>query len=186
MTVRDRASRFTLRGLLLTVLLLPLHPSTAAATAPPPYEGELGVCNGLSRETSLGASVSQAVEKLLRGFGASEPDLLGSIYRTAIENAIELCGQPAAEVLAGAVRAGVPVDIIVTGALDAGVSASETRGLLREAGVAPALLAAAVTEAQRYGDDKGPLFPSVTELSSGLGGPFSNPLVNPPGSQFVP
>lgn len=185
MRVRDRAQRSSLRGLLLAVLLLPLHPSSTAAV-PPPFEGELGVCSALTREVALRANLAEAVEKVLRGYGSSDPELLASIYRAALKNAITLCRRPASEVVDGALRARVPVDVIVAGALDAGMTPFEARGLLLAAGVPPAVLAAAVTEAQRRAGRHGPVLPNVIDLQGGLGGPFSSPLVQPPTSQFVP
>lgn len=178
----NRARRSLLRVLFLAVPLVLFHRFDVSAVVPPPYEGELGVCNGLERELALGAGVATAFEKLLRGFGADDVDRLGSIHRTAVKNAIVLCRHPPEDVLAGAVRAGVPIEVIVAGALDAGLTVFQTRNHLLAAGVAPAVLAAAVSESRRYAGDAGPLLPSGVELHGGLGGP----LVQPPTSQFVP
>ena len=68
--------------------LLILSSGTAFAHVPPLFEGELNVCQTIEQSTVLGTPPMEALTAFFQNQQSNDPEVLQSIRRTIIRNAI--------------------------------------------------------------------------------------------------
>jgi hypothetical protein len=126
-----------------------LPPSGAVVQVPPLFKSKSYVCDAIHERRASGQTLTQALTSFIRGHQSNDPELLQSMQRTIIHNAIAVCRLDATIVMAAAYSAGIPPELIVFAALAAGVDKSEIEIILVRLGVDLKTVADAMDEARR-------------------------------------
>jgi hypothetical protein len=127
---------------LIAFLLLIAVP--ASAELPPLYEGEIGVCNAVERDRLKGETLEDALKSLLNSIQTNDPEVLGSMRRTILHNAIRICNYDPVTVIAAAYEAGLSLELVVGAAIGAGINKAVVAVTLNNLGVDPQTVASAI------------------------------------------
>ena len=110
----------------------------------PLLEGDLDTCNRIEQGYAEGKTMEEALVSYIQNFDSSDSELLYSIQRTILYNAIVGCEQPPEIVIRAGFSSGLPLDMIVQIALVAGVKEFVIKAALFNLDVEPYLVANAL------------------------------------------
>jgi len=138
---------------------------------PPPYTGELNVCNRVAASVKEGKSVESALMDLFLVYSDQPTQLYRSIQRSIIHNAIQVCHFEGTEVISAALRVDMNLSLLVLSLIDAGVNPQSIRDALQQAGLdRPRIdeaLELAGREAQNPSSDYTSALPAPFEIYDG-------------------
>ena len=137
-----RRLRFTL--FLTIVPFLVLLSSTAFAQLQPFFEDELEICDRVEQARAEGQTLKEALTSLIQSFQSNDPNVLNSIRRDILTNAILVCRYDAATVIEAAFQAEIPIELVIEVAVAAGVEESVITATLSGLGVDSDMMASVI------------------------------------------
>ena len=133
-------------GALSLIAFLLLIATPAMAEVPPLFEGEIGVCNAVERDRLQGETMKDALKSLVNSMQTNDPEILGSMRRTIIHNAIRICKYDPAIVIAAVYEADLPLDLIIGAGVGAKVGKAVIVNTLVDLGVQPEAIASVLDQ----------------------------------------
>jgi len=108
---------------------------TFAQHFPPPYKGELNVCQRVETSLKEGKSVESALVDLFLVYSDQPTQLYRSIQRAIVHDAVQACHFEGTEVIGSALRVDMNLPLLVLSLTDAGVNPQALRDALQQAGL---------------------------------------------------